>query len=335
MGAPKGGDPETWGPRRWGPRNFALFFPSPPQFSFFLLSLGGPFVEIWECLKRRGPEICTFGCRVKPRRPRSRRGFTRQPESPNVHISGPRPSKHHQNSTNRHPRERGKRAKIVAGEGKKRAKFWAVRRKVGPAESGENAQNTAHKSTTKQHNTTKTTRHNTRHPTTQHTNHTDVVFFVPNSVFYFVPMSFFILSRVFVLFVPFAFFFCPDNRLLILSRFCFFLSRCVFFCPATVLGGFRGFMGFRGFRKVNREEGGGAKAKCHMGKNRTSPHCFTKLSSFRRCPCAVVHSSTHCTSRSFHLCEARFGCLIQFTCEHALHCTSSCPIRGTGVCPSF
>ena len=32
------------------------------------------------------------GCRVKPRRPRSRRGFTRQPERPNVHIRAPRPS---------------------------------------------------------------------------------------------------------------------------------------------------------------------------------------------------------------------------------------------------
>ena len=62
MEAPKGG----------GPKNFALFFP-PPATIFFLLSLSwGPFVEFWWSLKRRGPEMCTFGlsgCRVKPRRP--------------------------------------------------------------------------------------------------------------------------------------------------------------------------------------------------------------------------------------------------------------------------
>ena len=46
--------------------------------------------------------------------------------------------KHHQNLT-KGPQERERRMKIVAGEGKKRAKFWAVRRRVvqrreGPAE---------------------------------------------------------------------------------------------------------------------------------------------------------------------------------------------------------
>ena len=53
-----------------------------------------------------------------------RRGFTRQPESPNVHISGPRRFKHHQNST-QGPQERERRMKIVAEEGKRSAKFWA------------------------------------------------------------------------------------------------------------------------------------------------------------------------------------------------------------------
>ena len=67
-----------------------------------------------------------------------RRGFTRQPESPNVHISGFRPSKHHQNSTRRHP-ERHRNSETVAEKGRKRAKFWAVRRRGvqwrgGPAE---------------------------------------------------------------------------------------------------------------------------------------------------------------------------------------------------------
>ena len=41
---------------------FRFFSPLQPQFSLFLLSLGGPFVEFWGVfLKRRGPEMCTFG----------------------------------------------------------------------------------------------------------------------------------------------------------------------------------------------------------------------------------------------------------------------------------
>ena len=47
----------------------SLFFHLPPQFSFFLPSRGG--VEFCRVLKRRDPEMCTFGlsgCRVKPRR---------------------------------------------------------------------------------------------------------------------------------------------------------------------------------------------------------------------------------------------------------------------------
>ena len=63
-GAPKGGaqkgGAQRVGPRRVGPRNFALFFSLPPEISFFLLS-GGFLVELWWCLKRRGPEMCTFG----------------------------------------------------------------------------------------------------------------------------------------------------------------------------------------------------------------------------------------------------------------------------------
>ena len=118
-----------------GPKFRAFFSFLPPQF-FFLLSLSwGLFVEFCWCLKRRGPEMCTFGvlglsC-ASPGGPVwwGRRGFTRQPESPHVHISGPWPSKTPTNST-KGPQERGRRKKIVAGGGKKRAKFWAVRRRV-------------------------------------------------------------------------------------------------------------------------------------------------------------------------------------------------------------
>ena len=64
-GAPKGGAPEgghrMLGPRRVGGPKFRAFFsPLPPQFSFFLPSLGSVLVKFWWCLKRRDPQICTF-----------------------------------------------------------------------------------------------------------------------------------------------------------------------------------------------------------------------------------------------------------------------------------
>ena len=68
-GAQKGGSREGCGPEGWGPEgwdesapNFALFFPSPAtMFALFVLSLGVLLVEFWWCLKRRGPQMCTFG----------------------------------------------------------------------------------------------------------------------------------------------------------------------------------------------------------------------------------------------------------------------------------
>ena len=68
--------------------------------------------------------MCTLGlsgCRVKPRRPHQTgpAGLAHDsPRTPNVHISGPRRFKHHQNST-KGPQERERRKKIVAEEGKK------------------------------------------------------------------------------------------------------------------------------------------------------------------------------------------------------------------------
>ena len=67
---------------------------------------------------------------MKPRRPRSRPGFTRQPESPNVDIFGPQPSKNTTKIQREDPQEKEEIMKIVAGESKKRAKFWAVRRRA-------------------------------------------------------------------------------------------------------------------------------------------------------------------------------------------------------------
>ena len=77
-----------------GPPKISLFFFSlPPEVSFFLPSLGGLLVEFWWCLKRQDPQMCTLGlsgCRVKTRRLRGRRGFTRQPEnSKRAHLSAP------------------------------------------------------------------------------------------------------------------------------------------------------------------------------------------------------------------------------------------------------
>ena len=93
---PRRGGPEGWGPEGWGSegegaQNFALFFPSPA----FSWNFGG-------VLKRRGPEMCTFGlsgCRVKPRQGPGLQDTTK--------------------IQRKDPQERKKELKIVAGEGKK------------------------------------------------------------------------------------------------------------------------------------------------------------------------------------------------------------------------
>ena len=57
---PAGWGPEGWGLEGWGGPNISRYFPSSAAI-FFLLALSWcPFVEFW-CLKRRGPEMCTFG----------------------------------------------------------------------------------------------------------------------------------------------------------------------------------------------------------------------------------------------------------------------------------
>ena len=93
---------------------FRAFFPSPPQFSFFLLSLGGPFVEFGG-----GPEMCTF-CETPAAPPdRAAGARTRQPEnSKRAHFRAPALQKPHQNSTKRPPRERRKKENC-GREGKK------------------------------------------------------------------------------------------------------------------------------------------------------------------------------------------------------------------------
>ena len=121
LGGPKGGGP-----------NFRVFFLLPPPFRSFRVSLG---VFSW-------PQGC--------------RGFTRQPESPNVHISGSWPS------TEDTQRET-KKSKNGAGEGKKERNFGrsggrGSRGGGGPAEGGVRGHttqdNTTPRKTTPQHKTT-------------------------------------------------------------------------------------------------------------------------------------------------------------------------------------
>ena len=89
---PEGVGGRMVGARMVGAQNFALFSLSRHSFSFFSPSLLVFVVEFWWCLKRRDAQMCAFGvlwlsC-ASPGGPVwwGRRGFTRQPESPNVHI---------------------------------------------------------------------------------------------------------------------------------------------------------------------------------------------------------------------------------------------------------
>ena len=106
VGGPKGG-----APKGGGAQNFALFFSLSCQNcnSFFFLS-GFFSWNFGGVLKRRDPQMCTFGV---------------------LGLSGSRPSKHHQNSTRRPPRE-GRNKKIVVGEGKKEKRNFGRSGDGGP-----------------------------------------------------------------------------------------------------------------------------------------------------------------------------------------------------------
>ena len=67
-------------------------------------------------------------------------GFHTTAREPKRAQLAPTLQSHHQNSTRRPPSEE-ERMKMEAGEvKKKRAKFWAVRRREGPAEGGESGE---------------------------------------------------------------------------------------------------------------------------------------------------------------------------------------------------
>ena len=147
-----------------------FFFPSPAtKFVLFF----GLLVEFWWCLKRRSPEMCTFGV------------LWLLCEAPAARGSGQQ--KHHQNSTRRHP-ERVEKNEFCGERGRRKSEIWG-----GPGEGrsregrskpnletnthmkphrvqglGNNKHTTQH---TTQHNATQrnaTQRNTTQHNTTQH-----------------------------------------------------------------------------------------------------------------------------------------------------------------------
>ena len=113
---------QTW--KKWGPegleprrvgglkvgggQNFELFFPLPPQFSFFLSV---------------GPEMCTFGVL----------GLSCETPAVSRTFLGASLQKHHQNSTKRH-RERHKKERNGVGRGEKRSEILGDPTERGPAE---------------------------------------------------------------------------------------------------------------------------------------------------------------------------------------------------------
>ena len=162
------------GPPSAGPPKisaFFFFFPLPPPYSLFFASLGVFSWNFGGVFEGRDPQMCTFGllgCRVKPPAALGPCG-----------ISGgasPALQKHHQNSTRRPP-QREKERKWER-EREKKAKFWAVRRRGGPA-GGRSAEpkprhpvssttTTLTRTTHTTHNTHSNT-HNPHTPTHAHT----------------------------------------------------------------------------------------------------------------------------------------------------------------------
>ena len=109
------------------PKFRACFTLSRRKIRSFLPS-GGLLVEFWWCLKRRDPQMCTFGlsgCRVKPQRLRGRMGFTRQPEnSKRAHLSAPTlqtPPKFHEKTP-----EREEKNEFCGGRGKKKREILGL-----------------------------------------------------------------------------------------------------------------------------------------------------------------------------------------------------------------
>ena len=135
---PEGWGPEGWGPEGWGAQNFALFCSlSRRKIRSFLPSLGVFSLNFGGVLKTKTLKCARLefsGCRV--RAPAARSGGaagvshdSQRAQTCTFEGLGL------QNTTKiqREDTQRGKkRTNFAAGEGQKRAKFWAVQGKDGP-----------------------------------------------------------------------------------------------------------------------------------------------------------------------------------------------------------
>ena len=156
--AQRGGGPKVWGARGEA-QHFALFFPSPAPFSLFFFFFLGLLVELWSRTAAMDHPKCAFGLLwghlVKP----------------------PAPPKAGRKIAKRRPPVRAKKGEFWSWKEKKRATFWAVRRRRGPAEEGpaeggladRHTPHTTHH-TQHTHQTTHNT-HNTQHTHTTHNPH--------------------------------------------------------------------------------------------------------------------------------------------------------------------
>ena len=161
---PKGGVPKGCGP------NISRFFSPSPAPIFALSSLSGSLlVEFWWFFEGRETQMCTFGLldkRVETPAASGPPGLS--PRAQTCTFEGPGLHKNHQNSTRRHTVRERKITKWWRERGKKRAKFWGVRRKV--------VQGSPNQQQPQQHiqqHTTQNTQQNTQqHTTTNNTQQT-------------------------------------------------------------------------------------------------------------------------------------------------------------------
>ena len=180
--------PRRVGPRRVGSQNFALFFPSPATaFHFFSLSFGlfRGILVVFEAPALKCARLEFSGCRVKPRRPRSRKpsGFhttTREPKRAHVRVPA---FKNTTKIQRKGSTREGEKNKNCGGRRKKKSEILG-----GPAEGGRrrgagggalntptthtqqqqhNNNTETHSNNTEQHNNTHTT--NKQKQTTQNT----------------------------------------------------------------------------------------------------------------------------------------------------------------------
>ena len=125
---PSGDRPSPWTALPLDRPKFRFFPLSRRKIRSFLPSLGVLSWNFGGVLKTKTlkcARLGSLGCRVKPRRLRGRRGFTRQPEnSKRAHLSAPAlqtPPKFHEKT----PRE-GRRTNFAAGEGKKKREILGL-----------------------------------------------------------------------------------------------------------------------------------------------------------------------------------------------------------------